>query len=552
MTYKENGKKDRIIEAADLSMEDTGRLMTAGASGMRRKKLILIIAAAVFIAAIGIGGFFLAKSRQYNEQISIAEKCLQEGDYTGAEAGYAAAVKMNGRKEKGHKGLAYTYVLEDRYEEASRTYLHLYDITSDEIYKTASEETSGGMTPSSPELFPADDLWISISEDRVTDAGGMKHFIEMYLKWQAVPMYIDKTKEKIPDSVFDSSSPEISYAFPLTFAFYIYNDDYNIYPEYADSYVSCSADNNGNDPRGWSEGVYQKIEKKAYDTVYSDLFNVEKSRIPDVLAEAERRGIMYLDNGYYYEFTRGGDLETWDCSINSLWINNSRCMLEYTAYATEYGHIEEDRLEIGTYYAVMDLKEINGTMQWTMLYNGPEMPEEMKGLMQPETNGSSEDTGDIEVLKEIEGKQFIFASGAGGWDNTMTISSDGSFSGVYHDTDMGADGDRLMYCSYNGKIGSVEKISDYEYDLIIEDITPDKQPGTQENTESGITMYTEPYGLENISKGSRLRLLMPGYQTSGLSEEAKTWFMITGSGAPANLEGYGILNEEKDYLFLTL
>ena len=109
-----------------------------------------------------------------------------------------------------------------------------------------------------------------------------------------------------------------------------------------------------------------------------------------------------------------------------------------------------------------------------------------------------------------------------------------------------------MYCSYNGKIGSVEKISDYEYDLIIEDITPDKQPGTQENTESGITMYTEPYGLENISKGSRLRLLMPGYQTSGLSEEAKTWFMITGSGAPANLEGYGILNEEKDYLFLTL
>lgn len=43
-------------------------------------------------------------------------------------------------------------------------------------------------------------------------------------------------------------------------------------------------------------------------------------------------------------------------------------------------------------------------------------------------------------MKSIAGK-YGFASGSGGWDTTMTVASDGTFSGTYHDSDMGITGD---------------------------------------------------------------------------------------------------------------
>ena len=529
-------------------MEDTGRLLTAGRTGANRKRLILAVATVALIAAIGVAGVFLVKDRKYNEQIAIAEKCLQEGDYAGAEAGYASAVSMNRRREKGHKGLAYTYVLEEKYADASNTYTQLYEMTNEEVYRTAAEETSSGMPPTDPELFPSDDLWIKVSEGQVPDAGGMTHFMDMFNTWSVVFARQDKSSESVPVTSFDSGSPEMSYAFPASMAYFTRNEGYNIYPEYVDA---CEYPNS--DPKGWADGNCQRIKKDVLDTVYSDLFNVDKDKIPGVLAEMEKRGIMYLDNDYYYQFLYGRGLDPVESAVSRVWINNSRCLVEYEAYATENGPVRSERPDIGTYYAVMELKEVNGSRQWTMLYNGKEPPEELKDLLSAGSDTEPADTGGMEILQEINGVKFILTSGVGGWDNTLTISPDGSFRGLFHDSNAGDDLAPNLYCSYEGKIGSVEKINDYEYDLIVKgDLKLDEQHGSREVKDGMVTEYCDPYGLENVKDGSRIRLLMPGYQTSGLSDDAQSWIRMRGDDVTASLNRHGIYNrtQETEYLFL--
>ena len=42
-----------------------------------------------------------------------------------------------------------------------------------------------------------------------------------------------------------------------------------------------------------------------------------------------------------------------------------------------------------------------------------------------------------EVFERLDGTTFYFLSGAGAWSTELVFSSDGSFTGYYHDTDMG-------------------------------------------------------------------------------------------------------------------
>lgn len=551
--FDKTGRKTNSSEiVSDLSMEDTGRLMTASSSVVRKKRMLLMIASALLIVAVGVGGLSFIMEKKYNDQISIAEKCLQEGDYAGAEAGYAAAVSMKKREEKGHKGLAYTFVLEGKYEEARDTYTQLYEMTNDEVYKTAEEETSKGMTPTDPDLFPSDNLWIKSSENRVYDTDGMFHFIGMFLGWSASFAPYDQTEKPLDYYNYDNSEPEQSFAFPISFAYFTYNDKYNIYPEYAGAYNSANSSNGGPDPRGWSQGgLYQRIEQEALDRVFSELFNVDKKEIPDVLAEMERRGIMYLEGGYYYEFHRPrGGLGT-DCRVKNLYVNNAKCFIEYDLFVSSESSEEETYSD--TFYAIMQLKEINGTRQWTMLYHGKDIPDELKEIVSSGGETEIGDSGDMNVLKEIDGIKLILTSGAGGWDNTMAVSADGRFRGVFHDSNSGDDLAPNLYCSYEGQIGSIEKISDYEYDLIIKgDLKLDEQHGRTEMRDGAVTEYCDPYGLENIKDGSRIRLLMPGYQTSGLSESAQSWIRMRGDDLTSNLNRYAIYNQtqETEYLFL--
>lgn len=59
---------------------------------------------------------------------------------------------------------------------------------------------------------------------------------------------------------------------------------------------------------------------------------------------------------------------------------------------------------------------------------------------------------DYEAFMPISGNTFHFSSGAGGWLTEIVISEDGSFTGHFHDSDMGdayPEGTRYE-CSFTG------------------------------------------------------------------------------------------------------
>ena len=64
----------------------------------------------------------------------------------------------------------------------------------------------------------------------------------------------------------------------------------------------------------------------------------------------------------------------------------------------------------------------------------------------PVTDSASSSSAPAELTAEsifgaLNGKEFGFASGAGGWSSELTFANDGIFMGSYHDSDMGDTGD---------------------------------------------------------------------------------------------------------------
>ena len=79
-------------------------------------------------------------------------------------------------------------------------------------------------------------------------------------------------------------------------------------------------------------------------------------------------------------------------------------------------------------------------------------------------------------FKEIAGKTFYFCSGAGGWDTHIVIEEDGSFTGDYHDTNMGETGDGYPHgttykCIFSGKFTVTEQKDDRTFVMKLDYLT---------------------------------------------------------------------------------
>lgn len=71
---------------------------------------------------------------------------------------------------------------------------------------------------------------------------------------------------------------------------------------------------------------------------------------------------------------------------------------------------------------------------------------------------------------------FTFSSGVGGWQTTLYIRADGSFTGEYFDSDMGVTGegypDGTVYvCTFNGQFAPLSQIDDLTYTTTVESIS---------------------------------------------------------------------------------
>lgn len=145
----------------------------------------------------------------------------------------------------------------------------------------------------------------------------------------------------------------------------------------------------------------------------------------------------------------------------------------------------------------------------------------------PDAKGTVQrwDIGDGSLFAKMNTIRFCFSSGAGAWSTELDVNSDGTFSGVYQDTDAGDTADEypggtVYRCSFTGKFKEPEKIDDLTYSTEIEYISYEQKDGTSEIKDKRKYMYTTPYGLE---PSERFIFYLPGTSVSSLPQYLLSW-----------------------------
>ena len=129
------------------------------------------------------------------------------------------------------------------------------------------------------------------------------------------------------------------------------------------------------------------------------------------------------------------------------------------------------------------------------------------------------------ILDTLVGKNFVFSSGTGGWSTTLSIGPNSTFSGVYHDSDMGVTGPgypggTVSYSKFSGQFKQVHQLNPNLYEMYIENLQYENPVGGSEIKEGQKYDYTEAYG---ISKNHRMAIYLPGTPISSMPEELRLY-----------------------------
>ena len=128
------------------------------------------------------------------------------------------------------------------------------------------------------------------------------------------------------------------------------------------------------------------------------------------------------------------------------------------------------------------------------------------------------------LFNQIKGQTFTFSSGVGGWSNELTFGEEGSFTGNYHDSEMGETGEgypegSLYGCVYHGQLTDPKQADEFTWTAGIT-VEPDEEQAP-ETIEDGIRYVTsEPYG---VSKAKTVTIFLPGKPVEQLPEGFIFW-----------------------------
>lgn len=172
-----------------------------------------------------------------------------------------------------------------------------------------------------------------------------------------------------------------------------------------------------------------------------------------------------------------------------------------------------------------------------------------------ENNDANETNNEIksEQSSQRQGSaQFTFSSGAGAWGTTLKLNADGTFTGEFNDSDMGARNEDYpegthYFCSFSGKFENIQKADEYSYKMTLADLKTEEEAG-KEYIEDGVKyVLSEPYGLE---EGKDFILYLPATPIDNLSKEFLSWWPYRAEeNSKETLSCYGILNVSKGYGF---
>jgi len=148
--------------------------------------------------------------------------------------------------------------------------------------------------------------------------------------------------------------------------------------------------------------------------------------------------------------------------------------------------------------------------------------------------------------------EFYFASGAGGWGTGLSIYTDGSFTGNYHDSEMGSTGPGYPYgtvyiCEFSGRLTDLRQVDDYTWSMRVETLNTLYEKDSMW-LEDGIKYVADdPYGMPEA--GGELRLYLPGHPTDSFSEELLFWMRSGSEPADGRLTSFALHNVDEDLAF---
>ena len=152
--------------------------------------------------------------------------------------------------------------------------------------------------------------------------------------------------------------------------------------------------------------------------------------------------------------------------------------------------------------------------------------------------------------------EFTFHSGAGAWRTSLSVLSDGTFYGLYHDSEAGAVGDdhprgSAVVCEFEGKFVDIEKVDEHSYKMRISELITKNEVGEIWIEDDIQYIASEPHGLAG---GEEFVFYLPDTPLDSVSEEFLTWWPYRGEMSKdkvidETLSCYGILNVATDHGF---
>lgn len=146
--------------------------------------------------------------------------------------------------------------------------------------------------------------------------------------------------------------------------------------------------------------------------------------------------------------------------------------------------------------------------------------------------------------------QLIFASGAGGWDTSLTLQSDGSFTGSYGDSEMGSRADEYpdgtyYICNFKGRFANIQMKDDNIWTMELAELTTEREADSTWIQEGIRYIAVDAYGVVG---GEDFILYGPGTPLEQLTEECISWLPDRNI---TELDGWGLYNRNTGECFFT-
>ena len=513
---------------------------TSSGSGKQRKRIILIAAIVVIAGCIGGGIAFVTQghSAEYENKLETAQRYVADGKLDEAENVYLGLIKSQPKKEPAYLELGQVYMTQEKYDKA-------LDILKHGEKNTGKKEMFSEPIKAAKEQYGA--VWKTAYRKILEE---QQDLLERY----EYPEYGDPRPTVALCDIDGDGTPELFVMRPqdsnpdmANLYIYTYRDGKAValeysYPTYGDR--SLDSGEPMHDVNAAAGTTYTVFKLKSSDRLviattmgdedwesYFCTYELKSdlTMSSDVWGEGFAIGENGPGEGTYSFFHGAEDIteEEFDKEADKLEADIGE-LLYYvpSGYADELAFDKVASMSPKAMFAADAIRQLT--------------------VKEAPAGDTSKSSADDSILKELDKKSFIYSSGAGGWANIFEFGPGGTFKGTYSDSNMGETGDGYpngtrYQSDYTGTFKDPKKVGEHEYTLTLESLELKRSEGESEIEDGVLVEYTEPYGLDGLKPGDKVRLLIPGFSLSDLTEEQASWFTLVEE--VGTLGRYGLINE---------